>query len=106
MDSSTDTAKKLDRAASRQTLEQLAARGVLGEDAFSEARSMLEPDGWASLWASRALLFFGAALTLAGIIFFFTTQWNRSERAGPRTKLTMWLSMIRCTRPQSLIFVI
>lgn len=75
MDSSTDSAKELDRPASRQTLEQLAARGVLGEDAFSEARFLLEPDGWASLWASRALLFFGAALVLAGIIFFFAFNW-------------------------------
>ncbi|MFP4599556.1 MAG: DUF2157 domain-containing protein [Persicimonas sp.] len=48
---------------------------MLGEDAFSEARSLLKPDGWASVWASRALLFFGAALVLAGIIFFFAFNW-------------------------------
>jgi uncharacterized membrane protein len=69
-------AGKLRQPTSRHVLERLAADGVLDEATLDEAFAILEPGRWARIWASRALLFFGVALGLAGIIFFFAFNWD------------------------------
>jgi len=70
-----ETSSPLDRPASRASLRELAAAGLLSPEAQDAALHWLEPrrDWWG--WTSRALLFLGAALALSGIVFFFAYNW-------------------------------
>jgi uncharacterized membrane protein len=61
-------------------LRQFYLEGLLNPEAFHAAVALVRPaEAWFS-WARRMLLFFGAALVLAGIIFFFAYNWREMGR--------------------------
>ncbi|MCE1238084.1 MAG: DUF2157 domain-containing protein [Hyphomicrobiales bacterium] len=64
---------RLDRTA----VERLAARGVIGETARDRALAAIEPPRHWGLWIGRLLATLGAALVLAGVVWFFAFNWNR-----------------------------
>ena len=63
--------------ATRQQVSRLYFAGLLDRDARLYAFELLNPRRLWKLWASRLLLVLGAALILAGIIFFFAANWDR-----------------------------
>lgn len=65
----------LDRPATRGAIEALYASGRLSAAARQEAVARVCPPlhWWA--WAERLLLYLGAALVLAGVVFFFAWNW-------------------------------
>jgi len=67
---------QLDKSANIETIRRLHQDGLLGDDAFIAASSVLRPASAWFAWARRMLLFFGSALVLAGIIFFFAYNWS------------------------------
>jgi len=66
--------------ATRQQVSRLYFAGLLDRDARLRAFELLSPGRLWRLWASRLLLVLGAALILAGIIFFFAANWNSLSR--------------------------
>ena len=65
----------LNRTAEIGIIRKLYHDGLLRDDAFKAASSVLRPvSSWFS-WARQMLLLFGSALVLAGIIFFFAYNW-------------------------------
>jgi len=66
-----------DRAADTAIIRQLQNSGLLTDAASERALAMIRPGRAWWLWTSRMLLLLGAALTLAGIIFFFAYNWSR-----------------------------
>lgn len=64
---------RLDRAA----VERLAARGLIGPAARARALAAIEPPRRWGLWVGRLLATSGAALVLAGVVWFFAFNWNR-----------------------------
>lgn len=67
----------LNEPASERTVFDLHAAGLLSEAAREEALAVLCPAHHWWRWANRALLFVGAALMLAGVVFFFAYNWAR-----------------------------
>lgn len=67
----------LDRPADRKTVLALHGAGLLSPRAKDEALRLLRPPVAWWRWASRLLLLVGAALVLAGIVFFFAYNWAR-----------------------------
>jgi uncharacterized membrane protein len=67
----------LDEPASERTVFDLHAAGLLSDAARDEAVALLNPAHHWWQWASRALLFVGAALVMAGVVFFFAFNWAR-----------------------------
>lgn len=62
------------------TLRRLYREELLNPEAHRAALALVRPaEAWFS-WARRMLLFFGAALVLAGIIFFFAYNWQKMGR--------------------------
>src|ERR1044071_9336846 len=81
------TPDALNRKADRKTIQNLYLAGLLSAQARDEAFALLAPTP--SMWwrrTSHMLLLLGAALTLAGIIFFFAYNW---AKIGPFFKF--WL---------------
>ncbi|MHC4959956.1 MAG: DUF2157 domain-containing protein [Planctomycetota bacterium] len=78
-----DTATPTDifqRPADRATVQELYGAGLLTPTARDEAlRWLFPPTAWWT-WASRILLCLGAALVLAGVVFFFAYNWARMGR--------------------------
>lgn len=74
----TDT--KLNQKASISAIHKLYQDGLLGEKVFIAASSIVRPRSVWFEWTRRMLLFFGSALVLAGIIFFFAYNWSKMER--------------------------
>ena len=71
---------ELNRKANIGILRKLNRDGLLSDDAFIAASAVLRPvSSWFS-WARLMLLFFGCALLLAGIIFFFAYNWAAMGR--------------------------
>ena len=71
------TAVDVDRIpATRQQGSRLYFAGLLDREARLYAFGLLNPRRLWTVWASRLLLVLGAALILAGIIFFFAANWN------------------------------
>jgi uncharacterized membrane protein len=70
----------LDKRASIRIILKLYQDGLLSEKAFAAASSMLRPSAAWFIWARQNLLFFGSALVLAGIIFFFAYNWAEMGR--------------------------
>ena len=66
--------------ATRQQVSRLYFAGLLDREARLYAFELLNPRRLWTVWASRLLLVLGAALILAGIIFFFAANWNSIER--------------------------
>ncbi|MEE3199954.1 MAG: DUF2157 domain-containing protein, partial [Planctomycetota bacterium] len=62
--------------ATRQQVSRLYFAGLLDQEARLYAFELLNPRRLWTVWASRLLLILGAALILAGIIFFFAANWN------------------------------
>ncbi|MEC7775576.1 MAG: DUF2157 domain-containing protein [Planctomycetota bacterium] len=62
--------------ATRQQVSRLYFAGLLDREARLYAFELLNPRRLWTVWASRLLLILGAALILAGIIFFFAANWN------------------------------
>lgn len=60
-----------------RTLRKLYQEGLLHEHAFIAASRMVRPTSAWFDWARRMLLFFGSALVLAGVIYFFAYNWSR-----------------------------
>ena len=66
---------ELDKPADIGIISKLYRDGLLSDDAFKAASELLRPvSSWFS-WARQMLLFFGSALVLVGIIFFFAYNW-------------------------------
>ena len=65
----------LNRTAEIGIIRKLYRDDLLSDDAFKAASGVLRPVSQWFLWARQMLLFFGSALVLAGIIFFFAYNW-------------------------------
>jgi len=63
-------------------LEQLHADGDLSREAYEEARRRVWPAQAAWRWFQHGLLFAGAALVLAGIVFWFAYNWHAVPKFG------------------------
>ncbi len=74
------TDAQLDKTANIRTIHKLHQDGLLNDDAFVAASSVLRPASAWFAWARRMLLFLGSALVLAGIIFFFAYNWSAMGR--------------------------
>src|SRR5438876_11999885 len=61
----------------RALIDTLYADGFLDESAYNRALIFLIRQKHWWNWINRSLLFSGAALTLAGIVFFFAYNWSR-----------------------------
>src|SRR4051812_45219908 len=76
-------ADPLDRAATSVRLTAIAEAGGLSERGLARALELASgspsPGEWRS-FLSRSLLFLGAALKLAGVIFFFAFNWSELGR--------------------------
>jgi uncharacterized membrane protein len=70
----------LDKKANIRIIRKLRQDGLLSEVAFDAARSLLRPTSVWLAWARRMLLFFGSALVLAGVVFFFAYNWTEMGR--------------------------
>lgn len=78
-DEKTDTRPHaaLDRPVDRATIHRLFTAGYLSAaDREATLKWLLPPRDWWG-WVNRLLLFLGAALLLAGIVFFFAFNWAR-----------------------------
>lgn len=70
----------LERPATRATLQHLFALGLLSADArLAALRIALPPRGWWQ-WAEKLLMALGAALVLAGVVYFFAFNWAEMTR--------------------------
>lgn len=65
----------LDRPADRKTVLALYGAGLLSAGARDGALGLLRPPLAWWRWTSRVLLLVGAALVLAGVVFFFAWSW-------------------------------
>lgn len=78
-DEKTDTSPHaaLDRPVDRSTIHRLFTAGYLSAaDRDATLKWLLPPREWWG-WVNRLLLFLGAALLLAGVVFFFAFNWAR-----------------------------
>jgi len=66
-----------DQKASIRALRKLRQEGLLHEHAFIVASRMVRSTSDWFEWARRMLLFFGSALILAGVIYFFAYNWSK-----------------------------
>jgi len=71
-----DNDQALEKPADIKTVRRLHQDGLLSNEAFDTAMRILRPASSWYTWAERNLLFFGSALVLAGIIFFFAYNWS------------------------------
>ena len=75
----------------RRLIDRLAARDLVSAAARDHALELIEPPRRWGLWAARLITVLGAALVLAGIVYFFAFNWNRIP---PLTKLAAIAAMI------------
>jgi len=61
----------------RRALDRLAARGAIGTAAWARAVTAIEPPRRWGVWVGRLLTTVGTALVLAGVVWFFASNWNR-----------------------------
>lgn len=66
----------LDKPVDIKTLRRLHQDGCLTDEAFNVALRTLRPAAVWFSWAEQNLLFFGSALVLSGIMFFFAYNWS------------------------------
>jgi uncharacterized membrane protein len=66
-----------DLEVNRALVDRLYADGVLTESAYNAALSYISRQRHWWTWINRSLLFSGAALALAGIVYFFAYNWSR-----------------------------
>ncbi len=91
---------ELDQRASERTIFDLHAAGLLSDAARNEALTVLCPAHHWWCWANRALLFVGAALTLAGVVFFFAYNWSRMPAVAKFSiiEVGLWVCAIGAIR--------
>jgi uncharacterized membrane protein len=65
----------LDSTIDIKTVRRLHQEGYLTDEAFYAALKVVRPPSVWFAWAERRLLFFGSALLLSGIMFFFAYNW-------------------------------
>jgi len=65
----------LDTPVDIKTVRRLHQEGYLTDEAFRAALKVVRPPSVWFAWAERQLLFFGSALLLSGIMFFFAYNW-------------------------------
>ncbi|NLH80016.1 MAG: DUF2157 domain-containing protein [Phyllobacteriaceae bacterium] len=75
----------------RRAVDRLAARGVVDAAAWARAVAAIEPPRRWGVWAGRLLTTTGTALVLAGVVWFFASNWNRMP---PFAKLGAIAAMI------------
>ena len=81
----------LDRPATRGLVLHLAAEGLLDPAARDAALRIIRPARAWWLWTSRLLLALGAALVIAGVVFFFAFNWSEIP---PLAKLGMVQALV------------
>ncbi|MEW5722118.1 MAG: DUF2157 domain-containing protein [Thermodesulfobacteriota bacterium] len=69
-----------ERTAEPAAVRSLYRAGLLGPAARDRALALLRPPRAWWRWADRLLLLLGAALVLAGVVFFFAYNWERLSR--------------------------
>jgi uncharacterized membrane protein len=74
------TDSQLDRRANIRIFRRLYQGGLLTDEALARASSILRPRSAWVAWTRQALLLFGSALVLAGVIFFFAYNWAAMGR--------------------------
>jgi uncharacterized membrane protein len=65
----------LDMPVDIKTVRRLHQEGYLTDEAFRASLNVVRPPSVWFAWAERQLLFFGSALLLSGIMFFFAYNW-------------------------------
>jgi uncharacterized membrane protein len=65
----------LDTLVDIKTVRRLHQEGYLTDEAFRATLKVVRPPSVWFAWAERQLLFFGSALLLSGIMFFFAYNW-------------------------------
>ena len=75
----------------RRIVDRLCARGSISPAARDFALELIEPPRRWGLWVSRLLTVVGAALVLAGVVYFFAFNW---EHIPPLTKLAAIAGLI------------
>jgi uncharacterized membrane protein len=85
----------LDTPVDIKTVRRLHQEGYLTDEAFRAALKVVRPPSVWFAWAERQLLFFGSALLLSGIMFFFAYNW---AAMGKFVKLGMIeAGLVACT---------
>jgi len=72
--------QQINKSASIRTIRNLYRNGLLNDKAYNAARNIVLPESSWFIWGRRNLLYFGAALVLSGIIFFFAYNWFSIDR--------------------------
>lgn len=75
----------------RRCLDRLSARGEISAAARDFALELIEPPRRWGVWVARLATVIGAALVLAGIVYFFAFNWNQIP---PLVKLGAIAAMI------------
>jgi uncharacterized membrane protein len=90
----------LDQPASERTIFDLHAAGLLSNAARDHAIAALRPSQHWRQWSNRGLLFIGAALVLAGIVFFFAYNWARMSSVAKfsAVEVGLWICAIGALR--------
>ena len=86
----------LDRPVRRSTILELYAEGLLTPQAHDAAIDGARQTQHWWRWANQSLLFIGAALMLAGVVFFFAYNWSRMHAVAKFTAIEagVWLCAI------------
>ena len=72
--------ENLNQPAKVATLRRLQNEGLLSEEAYTTACSIIKPATAWFAWVRKTLLLLGSTLVLAGIIFFFAYNWEAMGR--------------------------
>jgi uncharacterized membrane protein len=90
----------LEQPASERKIFDLHAAGLLSNAARDYAIAALRPSHHWREWANRTLLFLGAALLLAGIVFFFAYNWARMSSVARfgAVEVGLWICAIGAIR--------
>lgn len=70
----------LNKPADYGIIRKLYNDGYLNDDAFTEAGALVRPASMWFSWTGKMLLFYGCALVLAGVIYFFAYNWAKMGR--------------------------
>ena len=90
----------LSQPAHERTILDLYAARLLSIEARDAALTTLRPEQHWWRWANRSLLFVGAALLLAGVIFFFAFNWARMHAVSKLcvVEVSLWVCAVGAMR--------